>query len=145
MIALLAATTFGQAAGTWKMNADKSTRNNEEPLPRSLVIRYEPRPNGESVTIWRVTHDERSETFSFILRYDGKDYPHPLQEERADSICARKLEDGSIEVIHKKNGKMVSQEIRRCSTDGRQMTLQSESLSKSGRWISRVVIFEKQT
>jgi hypothetical protein len=144
IIAILAEIALGQATGTWKMNPGKTIRQDNEPFPRSLAIRYEPHPDGEAVTIWRVTQEGRSETISFILRFDGKDYPN-LQEEGADSICARKLEDGSIEVIHKKEGKVVVREIRRLSADGRQMTIQLKLLSKTGQWVRRVVIFEKQT
>ncbi|MCI0388968.1 MAG: hypothetical protein MOB07_09430 [Acidobacteria bacterium] len=126
------------------MNPDLSTHNDDEPFPRSLVIRYEPHPDGEGVTIWRVTHDGRSETVSYILRYDGKYYPHPLQGEHADSICARKLDDGSIEVLSKKDGKIVSQKIRRLSADGKQITIQVKFLSKTEKWIKRVIVFDKQ-
>ena len=132
IIALVAGTAFGQGAGTWRLNPDKTTANDNELLSSSLVMRYEPHPEGEAVTTWRVTHDKRSETVSYILRYDGKDYPYPLQRERADSMCARKLEDGSTEVLGKKAGNVVSQEIRRLSADGRQMTIRLRLLSKDG-------------
>jgi hypothetical protein len=143
IIVLLAGAAFGQTLGTWKMNPDKSSRNGDEPFPRSLVICYEPHPDGETTTIWRITHDGRSETISFILRYDGKDYPDPLQE-HFDSVSAKKLEDGAIEVIHKMDGKKVSQELRRLSADGQQLTIYLQFLSKTGQWLKWVVVFEKQ-
>ena len=67
IIALSAGTGFGQTPGTWKMNPEKSRHNDEAPFPQSLIIRYEPYPNGETVTLWRVTQDGRSETDSYIL------------------------------------------------------------------------------
>ena len=80
MIALLAVTVFGQTSRTWKMNAGKSTHSDGKPFPRSLIIRLEPHPEGETVTIWQDTQDGKSETDSFILRYDGKYHPYPREE-----------------------------------------------------------------
>jgi hypothetical protein len=143
IITLLTVATFGQTTETWKMNPVKSTRNDTEPLPRSFVIRYEPHSDGEAATSWRVTEDGRSETVSFILRYDGKDHPHPL-EDGFDSVNARKLKNGDIEVLFKKDGKVTIQQLRRLTADGQQMTIQFQFLSKSGKWLKQIVVFEKQ-
>jgi len=143
LIALLAGTIFGQTTGTWKMNPAKSKHPDQEPFPRSLVIRIEPHPEGEAVTLWHVTQDGRSETDSYIVRYDGQDHPYP-REERFDSFNAKKLEAGAVEVIYKKDGKVVARQMRRLTADGQQMTIQDQFLSKTGQWLNRVLVFEKQ-
>ncbi len=143
IIALLAGVGFGQTAGTWKMNPEKSKHHDEEPFPQSLVIRVEPHPDGEAVTIWRLTQDGRSETDSYIQRFDGQDRPHPRQE-RFDCFNARKLADGAIEVLYKKDGKVVARQTRRLPADGRQMTVEYQLLSRTGQWLNRVLVLEKQ-
>lgn len=143
IIALLAGTCFGQTTGTWRMKPEKSRQNDGEPFPHSLVIRIEPHPDGETVTVWSVNQDERSETDSFILRYDGQDHPYPRQE-RFESFNARKLEDGATEALYKKDGKVVARQIRRLTADGQQMTMQYQLLLRTGRWLSRVLVLEKQ-
>jgi len=143
IIALLGLTVFGQTSRTWKMNQGKSTHKDGKPFPRSLVIRLEPHPEGETVTIWHETQDGKSQTDSFILRYDGKDHPYP-REELFDSFSARKLEDGAIEILYKKDGKVVEKQIRRLMADGQQIRIQCQLLSENGRWLDRVLILEKQ-
>lgn len=143
IITLLAGTVFGQTTGTWKMNPDKSKHDDAEPFPQSFVMRIEPHPEGEAVTVWRVTQDGRSETDSYIQRFDGKDHPHP-RTERFDSFNAKKLEDGAIEIIHKKDGKVVYRLTRRLTADGQQMTIACQLLSPTGRWLDRVLVLDKQ-
>jgi hypothetical protein len=142
IIALLGITVFGQTSRTWKMNQGKSTHKDDKPFPRSLVIRLEPHPEGETVTIWQETQDGKSETDSFILRYDSKDRPYP-REELFDSFSARKLEDGAIEILYKKDGKVVEKQIRRLMADGRQIKIQCQLLSETGRWLNRVLVLER--
>ena len=126
------------------MNADKSKHDDAEPFPQSFVMRIEPHPEGEAVTVWRVTQDGRSETDSLIQRFDGKDYPHP-RKERFDSCSAKKLEDGAVENIFKKDGKVVYRQTRRLTADGEQMTIEYQLLSPAtGRWLDRVLVLEKQ-
>jgi hypothetical protein len=143
VIILLGASVFGQTTGTWKMNPDKSKHDDAEPFPRSFVIRIEPHPEGEAVTVWRVTQDGRSETDSYIQRFDGKNHPYP-REERLDSFNARKLEDGTIAIIFKKGGKVVARQTRRLAADGQQMTIDYQLLSKTGQWLDRVMVLERQ-
>src|SRR5262245_17062402 len=88
LIVLLAGTGFGQTPGTWKMNPEKSREYDSGPLARSVVIRYEAYPEGEKVTVWRVTEDGRSVTDNFVLHYDGKDHPHD-DPGRFDAVNAR--------------------------------------------------------
>jgi hypothetical protein len=143
IIALLGITLFGQASSTWKMNQGKSTHKDGKPFPRSLVIRLEPHPEGETITIWHETQDGKSQTDSFILRYDGKDHPYP-REELFNSFSARKLEDGASEILYKKDGKVVEKQIRRLMADGQQIKIQCQLLSENGRWLNRVLVLEKQ-
>lgn len=143
LIALLAGAVFGQTLGTWKMNPAKSKHNDQGALPRSLVIRYEAHAEGEMVTIWRVTQDGRSETDSFILRYDGRDYPHP-RTQRFDLFSARKLRDGATEVLFKKDGKVVGRQVRRLSGRGKQLTIEHQLVLATGERVERLLVFEKQ-
>ena len=143
ILLFLAGTASGQTAGIWKMNRDNSKHYDDEPLPRSLVIRFEARLGGEVVTIWRTTQEGRSETDSFIQYYDGKDHPYP-RDEHFDSVNARKLQDGTVNVMFKKSGRIVFRQTRRLLTNGQQMKIEEQLLSKSGQWLGRVLVFDKQ-
>ena len=125
------------------MNPAKSKHNDQAPFPRSLVIRYEAHGEGEIVTMWRVTQLGRSETDSYLLRFDGKDYSHP-RPERFDCYSARKLDNGAINVLFKKDEKIVGREIRRWSPDGGQVLIHYQLLTRSGEWLNRDLVLEKQ-
>ena len=142
IIALFAAGCV-PTTGNWKMNPEKSKHGDSESFPQSLVMSIEPYPEYEAVTVWRVTEDGRSETESFILRFDGQDHPHP-QQDRFESFNARRLPDGTTEVLYKKAGKVVAREVRQVNNNGRQMTIQSGFYSRAGTWLERVLVFEKQ-
>jgi hypothetical protein len=142
IMALLAA-GCAQTTGNWKMNPGKSTHGDSEPFPRSVVMNIDPRSDGEAVTVWRVLEDGRSETESLILRYDGKDHPYP-QQELFESFNVRRLPDGTTEVLYKKAGKIVAREVRQFAPDGSQMTIQCGFFSRTGTWLERVLVFEKQ-
>ena len=143
LLLLLAGPVYGQSTGFWKMNPDKSTHDDDQPLPNSIVMRIEPHLEGEIETTWSSTHDGRSETVSLILRNDGKDYPHPLHAQ-FDSVNTSKLAGGAIKVLYKKDGKIVGQQLRQLTADGQQMTIHFQFLSKTGKWLKQVVVFEKQ-
>src|SRR5262245_6134653 len=134
LIVLFAAHGFAQTPGTWKMNPAKSKHNDQYGFPRSLVIRYEAHAAGEIVTIWRVTQDGRSETDSYLLRFDGKDYPHPRRE-RFDCYRARKLDNGAIDILFMKEEKIVGREIRRLSADAAEVLIQYQFLNRNGEWL----------
>jgi hypothetical protein len=108
------------AYGTWKMNPALSKREGKGQWARSYTFRYEPHPAGERVTISRVTWDGRHETEMYLLGFDGKDYPF-VQSSRFDTSSARKLPDGGVEELVKKDGKVVLRGVRRFSSDGRRL------------------------
>jgi hypothetical protein len=110
------------AYGTWKMNPQLSKREDKGNglWARSYTFTYEHHPKGERVTISRVTWDGRHETEMYVLRLDGKDYPF-LQSNRFDTSSARRLSDGSVEELLKKDGRVVMRGLRRFSPDGRHL------------------------
>jgi hypothetical protein len=144
LIVLLAGTGFGQTPGIWKMNREKSRKYDSGPLARSFVILWGAHPEGEKVTTWRVTEDGRSITDSLILRFDGKDHPHRNLEERFDSINARKLEDGAVEVLLKKDAKVLGRQVRRLSQDARELTIESQMTLPGGKRSDRLYVVDKQ-
>jgi hypothetical protein len=56
----------------------------------------------------------------YILRTDGKDHPYTMSDQ-FDTILARKLPDGTVEEVTKKNGHVVVRGRRSLSTDGKQL------------------------
>ena len=132
LIALLAGAAGGQMFGTWRMNPALSKREGPGPWARSYTFRPEPHPEGERITIWRVTADGRNETEMYVLRPDGQDRPCAMSD-RFDTIVARKLPDGTVEEVVKKNGQVVLSARRRLSEDGKQLIQEYEWTSPPDR------------
>jgi hypothetical protein len=129
------------ALGTWKMNPALSKREGNGKWARSYTIRYEQHPEGERVTVWRITWDGRHETEMYLLRLDGKDHAF-LQSSRFETINARKLPDGAVEELVKKDGKVVLRGLRRLSPDGRQLTQEYQWTSPPER--KAILILERE-
>jgi hypothetical protein len=53
------------------------------------------------------------------------------------------MPDGTAQVVYKRDGKVVARQIRQFAVGGRQMTIQCQFFSRAGRWVDRVLIFEK--
>src|SRR5260370_14683451 len=123
--ALLAASCWGQATGTWRMVPAKS-RQSSGPLAKAITAQYEPRPEAEVWTFDQVSADGISETTSQTLRFDGKEYPcgDLGLEERPDTVSSRKLDARTVEVSYKKSGRVSRRMVRTLSADGKQMTLE---------------------
>ena len=94
-------------AGRWKLNEDKSD--------------YGPAFNfaREESGALRLTEGDRS----YIVRFDGKEYPHPL----GGVVRWTRIDDRSWEMTLTQNGKVIGNAIYRLSDDGRTLTTRLKS------------------
>ena len=94
-------------AGRWKVNEDKSD--------------YGPAFNfaREESGALRLTEGDRS----YIVRFDGKEYPHPL----GGVVRWTRIDDRSWEMTLTQNGNVIGNAIYRLSDDGRTLTTRPKS------------------
>jgi hypothetical protein len=94
-------------AGRWKVNEDKSD--------------YGPAFNfaREESGALRLTEGDRS----YIVRFDGKEYPHPL----GGVVRWTRIDDRSWEITLTQNRKVIGDAIYRLSADGRTLTTRPRS------------------
>jgi hypothetical protein len=94
-------------AGRWQANEDKSD--------------YGPAFNfaREESGALRLTEGDRS----YIVRFDGKEYPHPL----GGVVRWTRIDDRSWEMWLTLNGKVVGNQVYRLSDDGRTLTTRPKS------------------
>lgn len=142
---LLAASCFGQALGTWKMNPAKSWYPSG-PLPKALTVRYEPHRGGEISTWYSVRADGTSDTTSRVLHFDGKEYAcdDPSMPERPDTVVARRLDGRTAEIVYKNAGRVVVRLVRTVSADGKRMTLDIHIAPEKGPSPERTLVFERE-
>ena len=142
--ALLAASCWGQAMGTWNMIPARS-RQNGGPLSQAITAKYEVRSEAEIWTFYEVRADGIAETTSQTLRFDGKEYPCGGLglEERPDTVVARKLGAQVAEVSYKKDGRVTRRLLRTLSADGKQMKLEVHIIPEKGPMVGRWLVFER--
>jgi hypothetical protein len=139
--ALVAASCWGQASGTWKMIPAKSRRGNGL-LAKAITARYD---EAEIWTFYRVRADGISETTSQTLHFDGKEYPcgDLGLEEKPDTVVSRRLDARTAEVSYRKSGRVTRRVVRTVSADGKQMTLEVQITPENGLRVERRLVFER--
>jgi hypothetical protein len=142
--ALLAASCWGQASGTWKMIPSKS-RQSGGALAKAITAEYKAQSEAEIWTFYQVRADGTSETTSQTLHFDGKEYPCGDMglEERPDTIVSRKLGARTAEVSYWKSGRVTRRVVRTVSADGKQMTLEVQITPEKGPEVEHRLVFER--
>ena len=129
-------------AGTWKLNVEKS-KFSPGPAPKSITTHFEPAGKGVKWTSTRITGDGKSLASEFTANYDGKDYPLKGSP-TADAISLRRIDALTTERINKKEGKVVSTEMRKVAKDGKSYTTTVKGTSAKGEPIDHLMVFDKQ-
>ena len=93
-------------AGRWKVNEDKSDYG------QAFTFATE-------AGALRLTEGGRS----YIVRFDGKEYPHPL----GGVIRWSRIDDRSWETAYTQDGKLIGNSIYRLSDDGQTLTVRQKS------------------
>jgi hypothetical protein len=93
--------------GRWKVNEDKSDYG--------PAFNFAPEESGAL----RLTEGSRS----YIVRFDGKEYPHPL----GGVVRWTRIDDRSWEMSLTQNGKVIGNALYRLSDDGRTLTTRPRS------------------
>jgi hypothetical protein len=137
----LRAQTPTNVAGTWKLNAAKSTFS-PGPAPKSMTVTYTPVKDGVRIKVELVPAEGASQTWEMTPMYDGKDYPITGNPD-ADTIAYKRVDARSGESIMKKQGKVVTNTSRTVSEDGKTLTLKMTGTTAQGQPRNDVLVFEK--
>jgi hypothetical protein len=137
----LRAQTPTNVAGTWKLNAAKSTFS-PGPAPKSMTVTYTPVKDGVRIKVEVVPTEGASQTWDMTPMYDGKDYPIKGNPD-ADTIAYKRIDARSGESIMKKQGKVVTTNTRTVSEDGKTLTITMKGTTADGKPRNDVMVFEK--
>jgi hypothetical protein len=140
-VAALAAQTPTAIAGTWKLNAAKSTFS-PGPAPKSMTVTYTPVKDGVRIKVEVVPVEGAAQTWDMTPMYDGKDYPIKGNPD-ADAIAYKRIDGRTGESTMKKQGKVVSTNSRTVSDDGKTLTITMKGTTAQGQPRNDVMVFEK--
>ena len=142
MLALLVAAGRTQTVvGAWNLNPARSTFSGQT-QPKTLVLRVEPRPNGEVVTVDRTEVNGQSTSASTILYFDGA----ARSFENAGcsgSQTSRRLNEQSVEILRQCTSGDWERVVRRLTQRGKELVVEI-TRQRSGRRSEERLVLEKQ-
>src|SRR4051812_14374635 len=134
---------FAQNAqiGTWKLNESKSK------IPagaiKNTTVVYSAQGDKVKVTTDGTGADGKPPNSEWTGKFDGKDYP-VSGDPNADTRAYNKLNDSTLLLSSKKQGKVtISGEIM-VSKDGKTRTARLSGMDAKGKRVSSLAVYDKQ-
>jgi hypothetical protein len=145
VLAVLAAAQVAAANplfGTWKLNLAKS-KYTGMPIPKEMTRTVEADGDSVKYTNTGIAADGSSISWTFSVKYDGKDYPITGNAPYgADKISIKRVNDHTYEATLKKGDTIVSNTKAEVSKDGKTTTLTAHGVADPGK--SYVAVYDKQ-
>lgn len=131
----------GPQMGTWKLNEAKSTI--PAGLAKNSTVVYTAVGGNIKVTTDGTAGDGKPSHTEWTGKFDGKDYPL-TGDSTADSRSYKTIDDHTLELTNKKNGKVTTSGRVVVSADGKTRTLHLSATDPSGKKLSGVSVYNKQ-
>jgi hypothetical protein len=129
--------------GTWTLNVAKS-RFDPGPAPKSQTTRLEAAGNGSMKEIGdRINADGSRTRWEWTARFDGKDYPVKGDPDR-DTVSLKKIDDNTIEVTNKKDGKVTNTMKIVVARDGKSRTNETSFTNARGVKVHNIMFFDRK-
>jgi hypothetical protein len=143
---LLAAATVCLAAddpqiGTWKLNEAKSKI--AAGTVKNTTVVYEAAGDSVKVTVDGVDGDGKPAHNEWTGKFDGKDYAL-VGDPTADMRSYKKVDDHTLALTNKKDGKVTITGHIKISADGKTRTLTTSGTNAKGEKFSSTALYDKQ-
>ena len=127
--------------GTWKLNEAKSKLT--PGTQKNLTVTYESVGDDIKATLDGVDADGKPTHSEWTGKFDGKDYP-VTGDATSDMRSYKKIDDRTLEVTAKKDGKVTLTARIVISADGKTRNLTTHSTDASGKKIVNTAVYDKQ-
>lgn len=127
--------------GTWKLNEAKSKI--DAGVPKNLTVIYEAAGDGVKATVEGVDAQGKPTHNEWTGKYDGKDYP-VTGDPYSDSRSLKKIDDRTLELTVKKDGKVTMSGKIVLAADGKSRTLTLSGMNAAGKKIHSTAVYDKQ-
>jgi hypothetical protein len=145
LAALASSQVFAQSNplfGTWKLNTAKS-KYTGMPAPKEITRTVEPDGDAVKYTNTGTAGDGSPISFTFSVKYDGKDYPISGKAPfGADMIAIKRVNANTYDATLKKDGQVMSNTKTEVSKDGKVTTLTAHGVADPSK--SYVAVYDKQ-
>jgi hypothetical protein len=140
---LVGATCFAADphVGTWRLNEAKSkiTRG----TTKFTSVTFKDMLGNIKTTQDGIGRDGKPIHVEWSGKFDGKDYP-VTGDPNADSRSYTKVDDRTLEVTAKKNGKVTATARTAVSADGKTRTANVSGTTANGKKFKNVAVYDKQ-
>ena len=127
--------------GTWKLNEAKSTF--AAGATKNSTVVYEAAGDNVKVTVDGTDKDGKPTHNEWTGKFDGKDYP-VTGDPNTDSRSLKKIDDRSLGLTGKKEGKVVTTGRIVVSADGKTRTVSTSGTDSMGRMMKSIAVYDKQ-
>lgn len=134
---------FAQDAnmGTWILNETKSTF--AAGATKNTTVVYEAAGDNVKVTVDGTDKDGKATHNEWTGKFDGKDYP-VTGDPNTDARSYKKIDDRTLGLTGKKDGKVVTTGRIAVSADGKTRTVSTSGTDSMGRMMKSIAVYDKQ-
>ena len=127
--------------GTWKLNEAKSKFAPGASKNNSVV--YEAAGDNVKATVDGTDGNGKPTHSEWTGKFDGKDYP-VTGDPAADTRSLKKIDDRTLELTVKKDGKVTMTGRIVVAADGKSRTLTSSGTDATGKKVKNTAVYDKQ-
>ena len=126
--------------GTWKLNEAKSKFS--PGATKTTTVVYAAEGDQVKVTTEGTDNDGKAFKDEWIGKFDGKDYP--LNGDPSRTRAYTKINDRTLEISTKKDGKVTSTGRAVVSPDGKVRTVNMKGTTSDGKKVTFTAAYDKQ-
>jgi hypothetical protein len=127
--------------GTWKLNETKS--NFAPGATKNNTVMYEAAGDNVKVTVDGTDKDGKSVHNEWTGKFDGKDYP-VSGDANTDARSYKRIDDRTLDLTAKKDGKVVTKGRIVVSADGKSRTVTTTGTDSTGKKEKNTAVYDKQ-
>jgi hypothetical protein len=127
--------------GTWKLNEAKSSF--AAGATKNSTVVYEAAGDAVKVTADGTDKDGKPTHTEWMGKFDGKDYP-VTGDPNTDTRSLKKIDDHTLGLTGKKDGKVVTTGRIVVSADGKTRTVSTSGTDSMGMMMKSVAVYDKQ-
>jgi len=127
--------------GTWKLNEAKSKISPGS--PKNTTVVYEVAGDQIKITVDGVDGEGKPTHNEWTGKFDGKDYP-VTGDPTSDSRSVKTIDDHTLELTVKKEGKVTVSGKNVVSADGKTRTINTSGSDSKGKKVKNTSVFDKQ-
>ena len=127
--------------GTWKLNESKSSFATGATKNHKVV--YEASGDSVKITVDGTDKDGKSSHNEWTGKFDGKDYP-VTGDPTSDMRSYKKVDDHTLKMTVKKDGKVTTSGRIVVSADGKSRTVKTRGSDAEGKKVKNTVVYDKQ-